>query len=145
MLSLVMGSSTHAFELMLSAFILGIALGGLWIKRKIDSSTNTMNMLANIQIIMGLLALSTLPLYGNTFEIMKWLLSVIPKTESGYTLFNLSSHLIAVGIMLPTTFLAGMTLPIITFTLLKKGGGEKSIGIVYATNTVGAIIGIIFA
>ena len=28
MLSLVLGSSTHAFELMLSAFILGLAFGG---------------------------------------------------------------------------------------------------------------------
>src|SRR5439155_24079081 len=36
MLALVLGSSTHAFELMLSAFILGLALGGLWIQRRID-------------------------------------------------------------------------------------------------------------
>ena len=36
MLSLVLGSSTHAFELMLSAFIAGLALGGLWIKGRID-------------------------------------------------------------------------------------------------------------
>ena len=33
MLSLVLGSSTHAFELMLSAFILGLALGGFFIRR----------------------------------------------------------------------------------------------------------------
>src|SRR5262249_27258183 len=32
LLALVLGSSTHAFELMLSAFILGLALGGLWIQ-----------------------------------------------------------------------------------------------------------------
>ena len=31
MLSLVLGASTHSFELMLSAFITGLALGGLWI------------------------------------------------------------------------------------------------------------------
>ncbi len=29
MLSLVLGASTHSFELMLSTFILGLALGGL--------------------------------------------------------------------------------------------------------------------
>src|SRR6267142_1696469 len=33
MLSLVLGSSTHSFELMLSAFILGIACGGYWVRR----------------------------------------------------------------------------------------------------------------
>jgi len=145
MLSLVLGSSTHAFELMLSAFILGLALGGLWIKRRIDSLPNSTLTLANIQIMMGILALLTLPLYGNTFEIMQWILGVIPKTNFGYSLFNLSSQAIAVMIMLPTTFLAGMTLPIITYSLIKEGGGEKSIGIVYAANTLGAIIGIFFA
>ena len=36
MLSLVMGSATHAFELMLSAFILGLAVGALWIRRAAD-------------------------------------------------------------------------------------------------------------
>jgi predicted membrane-bound spermidine synthase len=36
MLSLVLGSATHAFELMLSAFILGLALGALYISAPID-------------------------------------------------------------------------------------------------------------
>jgi hypothetical protein len=36
MLSLVLGSSPHAFELMLSAFIFGLAFGGLWVQRRID-------------------------------------------------------------------------------------------------------------
>ncbi len=145
MLSLVLGSSTHAFELMLSAFILGIALGGLWIKRRIDSLANSTLTLANIQIMMGIMALLTLPLYGNTFELMQWILGIIPRSDFGYSLFNLSSQAIAMLIMMPTTFLAGMTLPIITHALIKEGGGEKSIGAVYAANTFGAIIGIFFA
>src|SRR6266699_708955 len=37
MLSLVLGASTHSFELMLSAFILGLACGGYWVRRRIDS------------------------------------------------------------------------------------------------------------
>ena len=32
MLSLVLGASTHAFALMLSAFILGLALGSAWVR-----------------------------------------------------------------------------------------------------------------
>jgi predicted membrane-bound spermidine synthase len=37
MLSLVLGSATHSFELMLSSFILGLALGGLWIRKRVDT------------------------------------------------------------------------------------------------------------
>ena len=36
MLNLVLGTTTQAFELMLSAFILGLALGGLWIRGRLD-------------------------------------------------------------------------------------------------------------
>ncbi len=145
MLSLVLGASTHAFELMLSAFILGLAFGGLWIQRRIDQVANPVRYLAQVQLFMGLLALSTLLLYGNTFEVMQWIVKTLPKTDGGYALFNLSSSAIAMGIMLPTTFCAGMTLPLITFILIREGHGERSIGAVYAANTVGAIIGVFFA
>ncbi len=145
MLSLVLGSSTHAFELMLSAFILGLALGGLWIKSRIDKITNVVFFLAMVQLLMAVLALSTLPLYNYTFNVMQWLFNNLDKTDTGYQLFNLSSHAIAIAIMLPTTFCAGMTLPLITFSLLKFKHGEKSIGAVYAANTLGAIIGIFVA
>jgi predicted membrane-bound spermidine synthase len=145
MLSLVLGSSTHAFELMLSAFIFGLAFGGLWIQRRIDQVTSSVRYLAWVQLIMGLLALSTLLLYGNTFEVMQWIIKSLSKTDTGYALFNLSSSGIAWAIMLPTTFCAGMTLPLITFTLIKQGYGERSIGAVYAANTVGAIVAVFFA
>ncbi len=145
MLSLVLGTSTHAFELMLSAFILGLAFGGLWIQRHIDQVESPVRYLAKVQVIMGLLALSTLLLYGHTFEGMQWLVKSLPKTDTGYTLFNLSSSGIAMAIMLPTTICAGMTLPLITFILIRRGQGESSIGAVYAANTVGAIIGVFFS
>jgi predicted membrane-bound spermidine synthase len=145
MLSLVLGSSTHAFELMLSAFILGLALGGLWIKRVIDRVADPVRYLAGVQVVMGVLALATLPLYDSSFDVMRWIMNAVPRTETGYLWFNLSSHAIAAVIMLPATICAGMTLPLITFTLMKQGHGEKSIGTVYAANTVGAIAGVFFA
>jgi spermidine synthase len=145
MLSLVLGTSTHAFELMLSAFILGLAFGGLWIQRRIDALPAPSRFLGYIQVIMGLLALSTLVSYGTTFDVMQWLVKNIDKTEAGYALFNLSRSAIAMAIMLPATFCAGMTLPLITLTLMKQGHGESSIGAVYAANTIGAILGVFFA
>jgi spermidine synthase len=145
MLSLVLGSSTHAFELMLSAFIFGLAFGGLWIQRRIDRLLIPERYLAFVQVVMGLCALATLPLYGRTFDVMQWLVNTLPRTDAGYALFNLSSNAIALAIMLPATFCAGMTLPLITYILIKQKYGERSIGAVYAANTVGAILGVFFA
>jgi spermidine synthase len=145
MLSLVLGSSTHSFELMLSAFILGLACGGLWIRRRIDRITRPIRFLAFVQIAMGLLALATLALYGEMFSVMQWVIQALAKSEAGYKLFLLSSHGIALAIMFPATFCAGMTLPLITYTLLRAGYGERSIGAVYASNTLGSIAGVFAA
>jgi spermidine synthase len=79
MLSMVLGSTTHAFELMLSAFIFGLAFGGFIIRRTIDTLKSPLFTLAKIQLMMGALAACTLIIYGGTFQIM------------GFTVNNLSS------------------------------------------------------
>jgi len=145
MLSLVLGASTHSFELMLSTFILGLALGGLAVRRRIDSSASPERLLGAVQVAMGLLALATLPVYDWSFELMETLMSGIARTPSGYALFNLSGQAICALVMLPATFCAGMTLPLITGALLRRGAGERAIGQVYAANTVGAIAGVLLA
>lgn len=145
LLSLVLGASTHAFELMLSAFILGLALGGLWIRRRIDTATDPHRLLSIVQVAMGTLALATLPLYSQCFAVMAKLLKMLPKTDQGYTLFNIGSHGIAMIVMLPAALCAGMTLPLITSILLKRGHDERSIGAVYGANTLGGIVGVFLA
>src|SRR5262249_51763563 len=57
MLSLVLGASTHSFELMLSTFILGLALGGLTVRRWVDRAASPELVLGGVQVAMGLLAL----------------------------------------------------------------------------------------
>ena len=145
MLSLVLGASTHAFELMLSTFILGLALGGLAVRRHVDRSRSPETLLGRVQVAMGLLALATLPLYNLTFDLMEALMRGLARTDTGYLLFNLSGQAIAALVMLPATFCAGMTLPLITGALLRRGAGERAIGRVYAANTLGAIAGVLLA
>ena len=66
-------------------------------------------------------ALATLPLYNTTFDLMAGVIQGLAKTPSGHSLFLLASHGIALAVMLPATFCAGMTLPLITFALLRAG------------------------
>ncbi len=145
MLSLVLGASTHSFELMLSVFILGLALGGLAIRRRVDASPSPERLLGAVQVAMGLAALATLPVYDRTFALMEWLMKGLSRTEAGYLFFNLSGQAIAALVMLPATFFAGMTLPLITGALMRRGTGEAAIGRVYAANTLGAIAGVLLA
>jgi predicted membrane-bound spermidine synthase len=145
LLSLVFGSTMYAFEIMLSAFIAGLAFGGLWIRGRLDAMQKPLLWAGSIQILMGVFAISTLWLYSQSFEWMKFILESVQRNDGGFALFSIFSHGIALLIMFPATFFAGMTLPLFTQALLQRGGRENSVGQVYAINTVGAIIGVLLA
>ncbi len=141
LLSLVLGSATHSFELMLSAFILGIALGALWIRTRADRFRDPIRTLAIVQWVMGALALATIPLYLNSFDWAAWWLTALARNDNGYRLFGVVRYGICLAVMLPATFCAGMTLPLVTRTAMAAGGGERAIGSIYSINTFGSIVG----
>src|SRR3970040_223392 len=114
MLSLVLGASTHSFELMLSTFILGLALGGLAVRRRADAAADPARALAWVQLAMALAALATLPLYDLSFSIMEGLMGGLARSETGYLLFNVAGAAIAALVMLPAAFCAGMPLRLLT-------------------------------
>ena len=144
MLSLVLGSATHAFELMLSAFIFGLAFGGLFIRKRIEQITDAEAYLGGAMVVMGCLAALTLPAYNTMFDFMAWSMESFARTEGGYVAINAVSQSIAVLIMFPATFVAGMTLPLLTHALLRRGRQEAAIGTIYSINTLGAIVGVLY-
>jgi spermidine synthase len=143
MLSLVLGSSTHSFELMLSAFIFGLAFGGLYVRKRIERVANPEAYLGGVMIAMGCLAALTLPAYNTMFDFMAWSLGAFTRTQGGYVAFNAISQSIAALIMVPTTVCAGMTLPLLTHALMRRGKAEEAIGTIYSVNTLGAIAGVL--
>lgn len=145
MLSMAVGSTMHAFELMLASFIAGIALGGLWVSRRADQSAYPLRLAGWMQVAMGVAALASLWVYSNAFEWVGWMMGALARTDGGYQLFNLGTATIAMAIMLPAAFFAGTTLPLFTVALLRAGQGEASIGRVYAWNTLGSIVGVFAA
>lgn len=145
MLSLVLGSASHCFEIMLSAFLLGLALGSFWVRRKADAWQDPVRALGWIQWLMGVSALATLPVYGASFGWTAHLLTALARTSEGYALFSLVRYGLPMVVMFPATFLAGMTLPLITRTLLTVGVGDRAVGWVYGINTLGSILGVALA
>ena len=94
---------------------------------------------------MGAAALATLPVYLASFGWMADWLSAFQKTEEGYRAFNLARYTLCLAVMLPSTFCAGMTLPLLTRILVTSGRGERAVGWVYGVNTLGSIAGVVLA
>lgn len=143
MLNLALGTTLHAFELMLSAFIAGLAFGGLWIRRYIDKLENPLKLVGYIQVAMGVAAMVTLPLYMLYFDwIASLLTNILRPTDASYSIYNFVTSALSALIMIPSTFFAGMTLPLFTKILFTETNNENVIGKVYSSNTIGAILGI---
>lgn len=143
LLNQALGTTVHSFELMLSAFIAGLAFGGLWVRQRGSRIVSAVRYAGYAQVLMGLAALVSVVVLTQSFAWVGWLMAVLPPTEEGYRNFMLGSAVIAMAVMFPAAFFAGMTLPLFTMALLRRGEGEKSIGRIYAANTLGAIVGVL--
>ena len=83
MLALVLGSATHSFELMLSAFILGLALGAFWVRTRADAFRDPVRALGVTQWAMGALAILTLSAYLMSFDWMAFLIQGLDQNAAG--------------------------------------------------------------
>ncbi len=142
LLNQALGATVHSFELMLAAFILGLAFGGLWIRQRGERITDAVRYAGYAQVWMGICALVSVVVFAHSFEWVGWMMRTFQRTDDGYTLFSLGSATIAILVMFPAAFFAGMTLPLFTMALLRKGSGERSIARIYSANTLGAIAGV---
>lgn len=141
LLSLVLGSATHSFDIMVSAFILGLAFGGLYSRRLIARSHSLPLALAMVQVAMGVCAILTIYCYKPLFVAMNHSHLLFSRDDTGYVLLGMYKYLLCLLTMFPACFCAGMTLPLVTCYLTHRTGNEMYTGTVYGWNTVGAILG----
>ena len=142
LLNQALGTTLHAFELMLAAFLLGLAFGGLWVRRYVRARADVLRIAGFAQVWMGISALLSLVVFAQSFQWVGWMMSALSRNDSGYLLFSLGSAAIAIAVMLPAAFFAGMTLPLFTMAIVRGPSGESGIGRIYAANTLGAIAGV---
>jgi predicted membrane-bound spermidine synthase len=86
MLTTGLGASTHAFEVMLAAFILGMSLGSFVLRARIERLSNDLVWLAAIVFAKAALAVYAVWIYGDVLEFIRWMLQATARTDAGYTL-----------------------------------------------------------
>ena len=138
-LALLIGSSVYAFSMILTAFVLGIALGSMVYARFVDRVRDPLRALAVIQVGIGLSALLVVPFIGNLPFLVTGLISLF--STSFWQLQAIEFMMIVVIILLPTT-LMGAAFPLASRLFVQTSATVgKSVGTLYASNTVGNILG----
>lgn len=140
-LAMVIGSSTYAFTLILTLFLIGLAGGALWgswaARRSWDVTTSWASFLigTGITIALGSFFMDRLPLLFIS------LVYGLPKHTSPMMLFALKACIASVPIILPT-FLMGAFFPLaLALYTQNQGSVGRSVGQLYAANTLGSIVG----
>ena len=130
-----LGSTTYAFATMLAAFLFGIAFGSMVFARWVDRIKQPVAIFGIIQLGIGLFSLILMP----AFEELYGMSRAFQSTFGGSRFWTFFSCFL---VMCLPTFLMGASFPLVTkiYTGSARQLG-KSIGNVYAVNTVGSILG----
>lgn len=141
----IFGSSTYAFSLMLMAFISGIALGSFIISLKYFSRFDKLNLIIISQALIAVGILIALPIFDRLPYFLWQLGSLFNKSATTFTIFLILEFLICFALMFIPTIFMGMSLPLIV-EVVNTGKDEisNSIGKVFAVNTIGTVLGVIF-
>lgn len=142
----VFGSSTYSFSIMLIAFISGIAIGSYIVTFFIRRIKNLLMFLALCQFLIVLAMFLTLPFYGRLpYEFWR-VASLLTHSAESYPIYFAIQLILSFSLMIIPTIFLGMSLPVATRIASRsvKILG-KSVGNVYAINTLGTVIGSLLA
>jgi spermidine synthase len=136
--SLVFGNTTLAVSVVLSAYMTGMALGGLVIGRIADRIRHPLKFFALLELCIGLAAAFVFLVhrnldvaYGALFFRMKFL-----------PLFHILRFLTVFIVLFPATFCMGATLPVLSRVYIRrKQRIGRGFGALYGSNTLGAMLG----
>lgn len=146
LLALILGSSAQAFAVMLSAFILGIALGSGLVARPTLRAMDPLRLLAAL-LAAGVAALAlTLPFAERIVFVFARLAGVFPPTETGYVGYQAGMYAGCLALMLIPTLCMGAALPVAARAASRGAASAgRYVGITYAVNTMGTLFGAIAA
>lgn len=127
------GMSIYAFAVMLSLYLMGLAVGSLIYARWLSRRTDSIRLFGWVQLLVGTLVIASLAAVS-TFHASRWL---------QFGDYLLLGHLAKAGsLMFVPTVILGIAFPI-GCRIVTQSSSElgSSVGRAYAVNTLGAVLG----
>jgi spermidine synthase len=139
-LTMIIGSSTYAFSLVVALFLLGLAGGASLVAGK-KMTANLRRSIMNVELATALALLISIWMTNATPNLL-FELGTTLQINSWLGLLSLQLLIAALLILIPA-ILMGMVMPLVLVWASKAGGevGVRKVGRSYAVNTLGAIAG----
>jgi spermidine synthase len=139
LLGLIIGPTSYSFTLVVSTFIIGLALGSIVFGWVGDRTKRVFFMLALTQLCASGLALAVSQFLGNSQFFFSKLIHTF---QDNFATMMLVQSIVLFAILLGPTIFLGATFPLVNRIYSRSISVlGKSIGTAYAINTIGAILG----
>ncbi|MHC4159880.1 MAG: fused MFS/spermidine synthase, partial [Planctomycetota bacterium] len=139
LLGLIVGPTTYSFTIVLVTFISGLALGSMLFGWLGDKTGKPLWLLVLTQIAAALIVLGASQLMGSS---QLFFAKLIFTFREQFALLSITKAAILFSFMILPTLCLGATFPLVgkiyTQSVSKVG---RSIGVAYAINTIGAVLG----
>jgi predicted membrane-bound spermidine synthase/Flp pilus assembly protein TadD len=139
MLTQIFGNTTYAIATVLAAFMAGLALGSYVFGRIADAGKNDFLLYGVLEAGVGIYGL-LVPLSFKLGDLAYR--SLFQLSQAAPTLFNLLLFFLSFALLMVPTLLMGATLPVLSrFFVRSLSHLGRRVGDLYATNTLGAVLG----
>ena len=140
-LVLVVGSSTNAFTLMLSLYLLGLTLGGLWIGRYLGRLQRPVVVFQHLQLGVAATALAGTALFGFLPSLALFGFAQLGTSPRSIAVIN---GIVAAAVILPPTVFIGASLPVAARLMEQRVPRRgRELGTALALVTAGNVIGVL--
>jgi spermidine synthase len=139
-LALLVGTSTYAFGLVLTIFLLALALGGLIVSRFLAnlSPLSVRRLLCVVLVLLGFSIYASLPLWENANEVFTF----VGLWRPPFAWRELTRALVVFGLIFVPATLMGVLFPL-ALSLLREAGSDvgRRVGLAVSLNTCATIVG----
>ncbi|NNC00015.1 fused MFS/spermidine synthase [Corallococcus exiguus] len=141
LLSIVLGASTYAFTLILTAFILGIGLGSFWLMTRKEGG-DSLKLYGWTQVGLVLSLCVALPLYVRLPHLFRWSEWMLTRAVETWPVFQGITFAFCCLVLLVPTFIMGIAFPAAArVATAKVSEVGRQLGGVYLWNTAGTLSG----
>ncbi len=141
LLALALGSSTHAFSIMLITFILGIAVGA-WIVSRWHGLRRTFDAFGWTELALAAALFVSMFGYHQLPWVFAHLSGWVARSPENHWLYQLSQGGVCFAVMFGPALLLGMTLPLASrVATARVAETGRRVGLVFSVNTLGTVLG----
>ena len=138
-IGILLGNTVYVVSMVLAAFMGGLAAGSFFLGRWADRRTDHLRIYGLLEIAVALYCLSLPWLIHRTVPLFR---TIYAATGGSGPLLQTTRACVAWFFLLVPSFLMGGTLPVLSkFVTRTAGSYGKDMGLLYAVNTLGAVVG----